>query len=52
MNKKLLTYECFDTRYELVTFVNKNNIKQEDIQQITGADKKLLDSHFTLWYWN
>ena len=49
---KTLTYECFDTRRELVTFVNKNNIKQEDIQQITGADKELIDSHFTLWYWN
>ena len=49
---KTLTYEVFDTRRELVAFVNKHNIKQEDIQQITGADKELLDSHFTLWYWS
>lgn len=51
MNKKL-TYQTFDTRRELVKYVNDHNIKQEDIQQITGSDKDILDSHFTLWYWN
>ena len=48
---KTLTFESFDTRGALVSFVNKNHIKQEDIQQITGTDKDILDSHFTLWYW-
>lgn len=51
MSKKL-TYRRFDTPYELIEYVNNENIKQEDIQQITGTDKGFLENNnFTLFYW-
>lgn len=52
MSKKL-TYERFDSPYKLIEYVNRENIKQEDIQQITGTDKGLLENNnFTLFYWH
>lgn len=50
---KTLTFKVFDTRQSLVAFVNKNHIKQEDIQQITGADNGIFEkNNFTLFYWH
>lgn len=50
---KTLTYERFDSPFKLIEYVNKWNIKQEDIQQITGTDKGFLeDNNFTLFYWH
>lgn len=49
---KRLTYERFDSAHKLIEYVNRWNIKQEDIQQITGTDKGLLaNNNFTLFYW-
>lgn len=51
MSKKL-TFERFNTPFELTKYVNEWGIKQEDIQQITGTDKGLLEkNNFTLFYW-
>ncbi len=50
---KTLAFERFDTPFELINYVNKWNIKQEDIQQITGTDNGILEkNNFTLFYWH
>lgn len=50
---KTLTYERFDSPFKLIEYVNKWNIKQEDIQQITGTDKGIFEQNsFTLFYWH
>lgn len=50
---KTLTCERFDSPYKLTEYVNRWKIKQEDIQQITGTDKGLLENNnFTLFYWH
>lgn len=43
----LKSKHCF-TREELVRFVNDNNIKKENIQQIINVET----SHYVIFYWS
>lgn len=45
MKQKILTFATFSTKVALTRFVNRNEIKQCDIQQISFADG------IVIFYW-
>lgn len=43
---EVFTVKCFSYANDMIEFINKNNIKKEDIQCITDSI-----SAYTLFYW-